>query len=120
MAPNYFCQAAVKNLGKDSLGTKALELNVKLADDLKELKLPEHCGVFQTNNMTFKYNVIKVIKGEYEAKTILINFHCPNELIEKKVIENGKKYTYKLRPNQTQASAGSRTRNKEIEYQVME
>lgn len=107
-------------LKKDTLDLKPIELTVKLADNLKKIKLPPSCGIFQPADMTFKFKVIKVLSGEYHSKTILINFRCPRELIEQKRLENGKLYNYKLRPNRTQINVDKNTKPTELEYEVIE
>jgi len=120
--PTIYCQGQnhAGKIKKDSLDVKLIELTVKLSDDVKKIKLPPACGIFQPTDMTFKFKVIKVISGEYNPKTVLINFRCPRELIERKTLEKGKLYNYKLRLNRTQINVDKKTKPDELEYEVLE
>ena len=118
LALNSRGQKFVDKINKDSLSKTIVELNVILIDNLKTTKLPPDCGVFQPQNMTFKYEVIKVISGDYKAKTILINHRCPREMVDKKLIENKKSFTYKLRPLQNQVDA--KTNIDKVEFEVVQ
>ncbi len=103
---------------KDFLDTTTIQLKVKLADDLNKITLPPHCGIFEVNSLTLKYDVTKVIQGNYKAKTILINHRCPRELVEKKLIENEKTYTLKLRPKIIRSTNKADQDN--VEYEIIE
>lgn len=96
----------------------SLELKVTLKDDITKIKLPPDCGIFEVNSLTLNYNVKKVIKGKYKAKTILINHRCPKHLIDNKQIANDTIYTYKLRQKITQSD--TKTKPEETEYEVIE
>jgi len=95
-----------------------IELKVILADDLNKIKLPPDCGVFVVNSMIFKYEVVNVIHGQYKANTVLINFRCPKQLVERKLIENGKPHVFKLRPRTN--SQGTKFNSDRVEYEVIE
>ena len=110
------CQNNSGEISKTIPDTIPIELSVKLSDDLSKIKPLQSCGVFQPYEMTFKYDVVKVISGKYKAKAILINLRCPRELIENRTIENGKTYIYKLRPNQTQ---DNKAKENELEYEII-
>lgn len=88
---------------RDALAVKTIptndsiiEIQARLIDKLDTIKLPAYCGTIKFD-ITLKYEVINVIKGKYADKTILIYHICPREIIEQKMIENDKVYTYKLK-----------------------
>ena len=74
-----------------------LELKVQLIDRIDTLKKQlSYCGGFEVLQL-LRFKVIKVNSGPYDKKEIVINIHCPLELIENKWLQNGKDYTYKLK-----------------------
>lgn len=73
-----------------------IKIQARLIDKLDTVNLPAYCGIFKFD-ITLKYEVIKVQQGHCNDKTILIYHICPREIIEQKIIENNKIYTYKLK-----------------------
>jgi hypothetical protein len=103
-------------LGQKDIST--IELKVSLKEDLNKIKLPSDCGIFEANSLTFVYNVMEVIHGDYKAKTILINHRCPKQLVDKKLIANNTTYVYKLRP--LKFAQNKKTSSDKTEYEVIE
>jgi len=87
-----------------------IQMQVELIDKLDTIKLVGYCGVIKFD-MTFKYKVIKVIGGNYNDSTILINQICPTEAIQYKWMQNNTIYTYKLKRRKTirQVIVGQKT-----------
>lgn len=85
-------KAAIRSLPIDSI----IEVQVKIIKDVAPLKLYPNCGILLVD-VTLNYKVIKVLKGNYIKDTILIYHVCPRMLVESKVLENNKVYTYKLK-----------------------
>ncbi len=73
-----------------------IELRVKIIDDVDSLKLYPDCGIFLID-LTLKYKVIKVLKGNYSRDTILIYHVCPRLLVNSGVLESNRIYTYRLK-----------------------
>ena len=80
--------------------TDTIEVQVKLIDKVDSIQLFPYCGVHVVH-MTLKYQVIKVISGNYKDTTILINHICLREMIENKEVRNNGLYIYKLKLRQT-------------------
>jgi hypothetical protein len=104
------CQNKTTNKSKiigvydDSLGSKSksdsfIQLQVILIDKVDTIQLPPYCGSLILD-MTLKYKVIKVISGDYNESTILINHICPREAIQNKWVKNDTVYNYKLKRRQ--------------------
>jgi hypothetical protein len=99
-----------------------LKIEVELLTNLDSISLPAYCGIFKWD-MTFEYRIIKVINGNYDEKTILINHICPREAVENKWIENNKIYTYtvKKRFGFKSISVGEKMKKEELsDYEIIE
>ena len=73
-----------------------LELQLMLADKVISLPLPPYCGILMTD-VVVRFKVIKVLKGFYLKKDILIHIKCLREAVEGGSIGDHATYVYKLK-----------------------
>ena len=72
-----------------------LEVKVRLTTNLDSIQLPPYCGIVAWD-MTFEFEILEVLSGNYSDKTIRINIKCPLEAVQNKFLETGEKYQYRL------------------------
>ena len=84
-------------LSQEDSNHEALEVQVRLVTDLETVKLPAYCGTVAWR-LTFDFEIINVIEGEYSEKIIPISILCPRESIENEWLITGNEYTFRLKP----------------------
>lgn len=75
---------------------ETLQLHLMLADKVISLPLPPYCGVLMTDQVV-RFKVIKVLKGFYLKKDILVHIKCLREAVEGGTIGDHGMYVYKLK-----------------------
>jgi hypothetical protein len=72
-----------------------IEVKVRLTTILDSIQLPPYCGTVAWD-MTFEFEILEVLSGDYSDKTIRINIQCPLEAVQNKFLETGGEYQYRL------------------------
>ncbi len=80
---------------EDMQKSDTLEVKVRLTTNLDSIHLPAKCGIVAWD-MTYEFEIIEVLSGDYFDKIIRINIQCPREAVQNKWIETGKEYQYRL------------------------
>lgn len=80
---------------------KPLTIEVQLLTNLDSIPFLPDCGTLRVD-FTFKYRVVKVIRGDFDEDIIFINHLCPRASIDSKSLQTNKVDTLTVRKRSSQ------------------